>query len=186
MNTKKLNGSDSERKWCPVCRTLKSRTLFSKCKTRYDGLQSRCTSCCGDVYVKRKDKHLAICLKWAKNNKEKMLGYAKKWRERHPARVKQNQADFAKRYSEKFAQKSASRRGVSAKSTPGWANKFFIEEAYALAKLRTKVSEFQWHVDHIVPLQSPLVCGLHVENNLRVITAIENLRKQNHYWPDMP
>lgn len=33
---------------------------------------------------------------------------------------------------------------------------------------------------------SKLVCGLHVEHNLRVITQKENQRKNNVFWPDMP
>mgnify|MGYP001617069862 FL=1 len=80
---------------------------------------------------------------------------------------------------------NARRRAAHAKATPMWANRFFIEEAYRLAELRTRVLGYPWHVDHIVPLRSPLVCGLHVENNLRVIPGIENSRKGNRHWPNM-
>lgn len=77
------------------------------------------------------------------------------------------------------------RNAQKLKAHPKWANDFFIEEAYRLAALRTKMLGFSWHVDHIVPLQSKLVCGMHVENNLRVIPGAENLGKGNRHWPDM-
>ncbi len=52
-------------------------------------------------------------------------------------------------------------------------------------KLRKAAGE-DVHKDHIVPICSELVCGLHVPWNLQVITATENLRKSNLWWPDHP
>lgn len=69
---------------------------------------------------------------------------------------------------------------------PAWANPFFIEEIYDLARRRTIATGFPWHVDHIVPTISHLVCGLHTERNLRVIPGKENQSKKNFHWPDMP
>lgn len=78
------------------------------------------------------------------------------------------------------------RRAAEIKATPSWANPFFVREVYALAALRSKMFGFAWHVDHIVPLRSKLVCGLHVEYNLQVIPAADNMTKSNRTWPDKP
>lgn len=95
----------------------------------------------------------------------------RQWRIKH--------ADVLNQYSKK-------RKATKLHSTPGWANAFFISEAYRLAKLRERIVGGKWHVDHIVPLQSRVVCGLHVEHNLQVIPAAVNIRKHNRVWPDMP
>jgi hypothetical protein len=81
---------------------------------------------------------------------------------------------------------AAERRAKQLQATPAWADKFFMQEAYALAALRTKILGFKWHVDHVVPLRSKIVCGRHCEANLRVIPAVINMSKGNRYWPDMP
>ena len=41
------------------------------------------------------------------------------------------------------------------------------------------------HVDHIVPLIHPLVCGINVETNLQLLTPFQNFSKNNR-WPWTP
>lgn len=72
------------------------------------------------------------------------------------------------------------------RATPPWATPFFIAEARDLARRRTQALGFAWHTDHIIPIQSAIVCGLHCEQNIRVIPAHENHAKDNSVWPDMP
>lgn len=93
---------------------------------------------------------------------------------------------WKKRNPQKVMADSAKRRAVRFNATPAWANEFFIEEIYDLARLRTKHLGVQHHVDHIVPLRSEIVCGLHCEANLQVISGAENQSKNNRHWPDMP
>ena len=57
---------------------------------------------------------------------------------------------------------------------------------WLLSSAVTRSTGVQHSVDHIVPLLHPLVCGLHVSDNLRIIPLKENQVKCNHHWPDMP
>jgi hypothetical protein len=79
---------------------------------------------------------------------------------------------------------SAKRRASKLQRTPNWLTEedhWMFEEIYSLAKLREELTGVKWHVDHKIPLQGELVCGLHVPTNLQVITATENLSKGNSY-----
>lgn len=70
--------------------------------------------------------------------------------------------------------------GIGAR-TPTWANNDSIESFYRLARWLTAVTNIPHQVDHIIPVLGKRVCGLHVEGNLRVITAAENLAKSNRW-----
>ena len=54
-----------------------------------------------------------------------------------------------------------------------------MRNLYLKAQELTKIAGERYVVDHIIPLISPEVCGLHVPWNLRVITQEENLKKYN-------
>lgn len=64
---------------------------------------------------------------------------------------------------------------------PAWACKQTIKTIYAhrdsLNRRFPHLGPFD--VDHIVPIMGRLVCGLHCEQNLRVIPKKENLEKSN-------
>lgn len=74
------------------------------------------------------------------------------------------------------------RRRKHRDATPPWLTrkqKSEIRQLYQIAITMTQTTGEQYVVDHIVPLRSHEVCGLHVPWNLRVITQEENLKKSN-------
>jgi len=74
------------------------------------------------------------------------------------------------------------RRRKHREATPPWLTrkqKSEIRQLYQIAITMTQTTGEQYVVDHIVPLRSHEVCGLHVPWNLRVITQEENLKKSN-------
>lgn len=74
------------------------------------------------------------------------------------------------------------RRRKHRDATPPWLSrrqKSEIRQMYQIAITMTQTTGEQYVVDHIYPLRSEAVCGLHVPWNLRVITQAENLRKSN-------
>lgn len=74
------------------------------------------------------------------------------------------------------------RRRKHRQASPPWLTreqKSEMRSLYQMAITLTKTTGEKYVVDHIVPLRSDVVCGLHVPWNLRVMTHEENLRKSN-------
>jgi hypothetical protein len=71
------------------------------------------------------------------------------------------------------------RRAARQRATPDWASQTAIAEIYAEAVHLTKTTGIPHEVDHIYPLISRVVCGLHVEANLQILTKTANAQKHN-------
>lgn len=134
-----------------------------------------------DYYEKIKNKPEV----WTEAYRERVRETSKIWAKVNSERKRKTDDAWGKRNPDKINAKNARRRAVKLKRTPVWSEKFFIDEIYHLAKIRTELTGIKWHVDHIIPLNSEYVSGLHCETNLQVIPAKENISKGNRYWPDM-
>lgn len=116
-----------------------------------------------------KHKRAEIDRLWVESNRERIRQYKKKWQDNNKAYMANYQAHL---------------RTLRMQRTPLWLSQEDLEQIrsiYHLANKKTKDTGVYWHVDHIVPLQGKNVSGLHVPQNLRVITADENRRKSNKW-----
>jgi hypothetical protein len=67
-------------------------------------------------------------------------------------------------------------------ATPPWLTdeqKKDIKNLYFECKIISDTTGVKHHIDHIIPLNNELVCGLHVPWNLQILTAKDNLIKSN-------
>lgn len=104
--------------------------------------------------------------KYYQGNKDKMLEAGRQWNKDNPHRRKAIGAKY---------------RAASLQASVPWANQEAIAIVYKECLETTERTGVLHHVDHIVPLQSKVVCGLHNEFNLRIIPASENLVKSNKF-----
>ena len=157
----------------------------------------------------RKTKGACVeCLKveWQQGN-EKRAGYFSEYNRREDVKEKKNEwyqdnreavierartrpAEKLREYRDAWKENNLvqvrastkARRRKHKQATPPWLTrkqKSEIRSLYEIAITMTKTTGEQYVVDHIVPLRSDEVCGLHVPWNLRVITQEENLKKSN-------
>jgi hypothetical protein len=165
---------ETKMKRCPKCSTEKPKSEFNKRKASKDGLNYWCRPCdhatTKNWLVLNRDKHLERQKVWAGNNKERKAINSKTYAQNN-------------RHIENA--RNARRKAAKNKATPAWSDLSAIADFYLAAIAFRIYTGQEYHVDHIVPLQGKTVCGLHVLENLQILTASENLSKQHRYWPQM-
>lgn len=119
-----------------------------------------------------------------KNDPDKRSASSKATYKKHRAKVLAQKKEYRQANRGSIAALNAARKARVKQRTPGWLtvdHVWVVKEIYKLSELRTKMFGFQWHVDHIVPLQGEKVSGLHVPWNLQVIPWLDNVVKKNHH-----
>lgn len=133
---------------------------------------------------KYSESHALSTKLWRDANKDKCYEAGRQWRQKHPEKCNILSSEWRSRNRDIMNSLKAKRRADLLDRFPKWLSideKWMIGQAYALAKLRTEVTGFDWHVDHVIPLRGQLVSGLHTPYNLQVIPATTNLQKGNRY-----
>lgn len=101
----------------------------------------------------------------------------KRYRDKHRDKVLAGHRDYYQRNKHKRAVHRRGREDRMRHATPPWADLDAMKAIYDKAKAARKV------VDHIIPLSGKLVCGLHVETNLQLLTPRANSKKSNKFTP---
>jgi DNA-dependent RNA polymerase auxiliary subunit epsilon len=136
-------------------------------------LQTTCKDC------ERKNTY-----QWRKDNKEAWASLMQKYYIKVNGPITRNMYHTEESRRLWHLEKATKRATRAKQARVNWSKEltdFIYMEAHSLRKLRNKITSFEWHVDHIIPLKGKNVCGLHIWNNFAVIPKVENLRKGNYY-----
>lgn len=147
---------------CKSC--LVSRPIDSFYKHHKGGHCHTCKEC-----------YKARAAAWAKSNSERRLEIVRNSRNKPDNKWRSYKNEYKKSSGE-----VAKRRASKDQRTPAWLSDddyWMMKEIYALSALRTKLTGIKWNVDHIIPLRGKMVSGLHVPQNMQVITKQANLLK---------
>lgn len=149
-------------------------------RDKYAASKYVCIQCASIMKQKPQNEHMSCAKCWSKElgrryyekNRSARDAYTKKWKLENLERARQYLRDHYKNNKSKYREKDAYRRAREVQATPAWADREELRKIYDSCPKG-------YHVDHIVPLNNPNVCGLHVPANLQVIPATENLKKSN-------
>jgi hypothetical protein len=155
-------------------------------------------------YENHRDAYIARAEKWRTENaehyKKKKRQYldredtqlaarkrTRRWVEENPERKREQDKKFAEENRGLVNSYKSARRARMRKAIPPWQteqDKILIRQIYDECDRISKETGIRHEVDHIVPLWGKVVTGLHVPNNLRIITAKENNRRKRIWNTD--
>ena len=181
------DNATSESKVCSGCKKLLQSSDFHKSRRVVGGLAAYCKTCMKDVCARLRVTRNKATARWKSEHPTEQYAISRRY---YLANKETRLAGSAYRQRKNpgaAANRTAVRRRMQSRAVPPWADVewivFLYDQCSALSKLGVRG---KFHVDHIVPINSKLVCGLHTQGNLQVIPAKTNQEKSNKTWPDMP
>ena len=168
-------------KVCTRCKKTKPLGCFGVNNALKSKISSACIECnrlsCKSYRQKNHEKEKRRGADWFSKNPD----YKKKYRELNKDRIKLTDNLWKESNRGKFNSARSRQRAIKLQRMPVWADPIKIEEVYLLAKEQEKKTGIPHHVDHVIPLKGKNVSGLHLAENLQILTAKQNLAKRNYY-----
>ena len=130
-------------------------------------------------YLANREEVLAQARKRILSHPEEKRAAVRKWQKAHPEEARAATRMWAKANPGKRSAQERRRKAVKLRAVPKWSEADLIKIVYE------KAGDMGFDVDHVVPLRSKVVCGLHVWGNLQLLSQSENSKKGNRHWPDM-
>lgn len=183
---------------CTKCKISKTETSFGKYSGKKNGLRSQCKQCRSEEYAsdienqrkirreyeaRNKDKARERHARWAQDNPIRLFAYQHVYRNNEDNRLrkakllKENRVVATTRERERYA--------LKLRAIPIWFDAKAVQDFYETSHALGMWTGEWYEVDHIVPLKSKFVCGLHVAANMQILTSYENISKGNRWWPQM-
>lgn len=157
---------------CTTCLTEKPADAFGF-TTGTTTLRSKCKSCRAAHKKARRDADIETHRQHAREYARAKRRADPEWSRKKKAAYRESASGMfeAKRFKSKLRHKEA--------AVP-WANRRAMAAFYAQAAA-IRAGGGDATVDHIIPLNHTLVCGLHNEFNLQILTRDENIEKSNKF-----
>jgi hypothetical protein len=133
-------------------------------------------------YEANKEKLKARSKAYYEANKEKLNARSRAYHEANKEKLNARSRAYGENNRDKCNALSAKKRGVKRQAMLPSSDLKLIKNFYKQRADMTKRHGELYHVDHIIPLS---IGGAHHQDNMRVITAEENLEKGYKYIPEL-
>lgn len=115
-------------------------------------------------------------------NKDRVKATTKAYYEANKDRIKTTRKAYYEANKDYFLAKAARRKALKIPALLPTTDNELIKKLYKQRAEMSKKHGEKYHVDHIIPLS---IGGAHHQDNMRVITAKENLEKNDKYAPEL-
>ncbi len=129
-----------------------------------------------NYYKDNKERLKEQYKKYVLINKDHIDEMNKIWKKNNPDKVKLSRKKTKQNNKGVVNYHNQLRRIKKLQATPQWINLEDIKQIY-------KNCPDNFHIDHIIPLQGKLICGLHFADNLQYLSEKENTSKGNKFTP---
>lgn len=179
----KAGGPTPATRVCTKCNVEQPSSEYRKNKNYVGGIVWQCKSCIRAMarahWARTREHSNQVKREWREKNRAHVVARHRRYVEKNRRRLCENSLRWSKANPEKQRARVQARNARIRNAIPVWADQTATQQFYLDCPKGMDV-------DHIVPITSRYVCGLHWVGNLQYLDPLQNRIKNNRFWPDMP